>query len=67
VEPERLTVRCACGWESTGFEDDVVDATREHGERIHNMSANRDQILAMAIPAAASEKSTDSRRATPRT
>ena len=47
---ESIRVRCACGWETTGSEDDVVAATSEHGERVHNMRAGRDEILAMAIP-----------------
>ena len=45
---EALTVRCACGWETTGSEADVVEATIEHGRRLHNMEATRDQVLAMA-------------------
>jgi predicted small metal-binding protein len=45
-----LTVRCACGWETRGSEDEVVAATREHGERRHNMAATREEILAMARP-----------------
>jgi predicted small metal-binding protein len=44
-----ITVRCACGWETHGSEEAVVVATREHGEQLHNMTATRDQILAMAI------------------
>jgi hypothetical protein len=47
---ERLTVRCACGWEITGYEADVVSATQEHGLRVHNMSATREQVLAMGVP-----------------
>jgi acyl dehydratase/predicted small metal-binding protein len=47
---EHLTVRCACGWETSGDEDAVVEATSEHGQRLHNMSATRDEILAMATP-----------------
>jgi hypothetical protein len=46
-----LTVRCACGWETHGTEDEVVAATREHGTRLHNMAATREQILALAMPA----------------
>jgi len=30
----------------SGTEDDVVDATIEHGRRIHNMEATRGQVLA---------------------
>lgn len=40
------TNRCACGWEITGAEDVVVDATIDHGRRIHNMEATREQVLA---------------------
>ena len=42
-----VTNRCACGWEITGPEDVVVDATIDHGKRIHNMEATRDQVLAV--------------------
>jgi predicted small metal-binding protein len=45
-----LVVRCACGWETTGTEDEVVAATGEHGTRLHNMDATREQILLMATP-----------------
>ena len=44
-----MRVRCACGWEMTGGEDAVVGATQEHGRRLHNMEATREQVLAMAI------------------
>lgn len=51
MDPGPLTVRCACGWQTSGTEAEVVEATRKHGERVHNMTASRDQILAMAVPA----------------
>ena len=41
------TNRCECGWEVTSPLDEVVDATIEHGRRIHNMEASRDQVLAV--------------------
>jgi hypothetical protein len=50
--PAALTVRCVCGWEIRGSEEEVVAATRGHGERLHNMTASRDQILAMAVGSA---------------
>ena len=50
---DTITVRCVCGWESTGPLEDVVAATAEHGQRVHNMSATREQILAMAVAAPA--------------
>ena len=46
-----LTVRCACGWETSGQPDEVVAATQSHGEQLHNMRATREQVLAMATPA----------------
>jgi len=46
-----LTSRCACGWSVTGSADVVVAATIDHGERIHNMAASREQVLARAVPA----------------
>jgi predicted small metal-binding protein len=42
----RFTNRCACGWEVSGSEDEVVDATIDHGRRIHNMEATREQVVA---------------------
>lgn len=51
---QTLLVRCACGWETTGTEDEVIAATREHGVRLHNMDATREQVLAMATPASPS-------------
>ena len=45
---DTMTVRCACGWEVTGPETEVVDAVIDHGSRIHNMVATRDEVLATA-------------------
>jgi hypothetical protein len=50
MDREPLRVRCACGWELAGEEDDVVAGTQEHGRRVHNMTATRDDVLAMALP-----------------
>ena len=44
-----ITVRCGCGWETSGPEDVVVEATAEHGRRMHNMTPTRDEVLAMAV------------------
>jgi predicted small metal-binding protein len=49
MDEEPITVRCACGWETTGPEDVVVEATAEHGRRNHNMTPTRDEVLAMAV------------------
>jgi predicted small metal-binding protein len=40
--------RCACGWEVSGTEGEVVTATIEHGRRSHNMEATADQVLERA-------------------
>ena len=49
MDDETITVRCVCGWETTGPEDDVIVATTEHGRRLHNMTPTRDEVLAMAV------------------
>ena len=46
---ETITVRCVCGWETSGPEDEVVAATVEHGRRLHNMTPSRDEVLAMSV------------------
>jgi predicted small metal-binding protein len=46
-EPMRL--RCACGWETSGTEDEVVAAAAQHGEQVHNMRPTRDEVLAMVV------------------
>ena len=57
----QYTNRCACGWEVTGSEDEVVDAPIDHGRRIHNMEATREQVLAAlhAPPSAVGEDRSD--------
>ena len=37
------------GWEASGPEDVVVEATLEHGRRMHNMTPTRAEVLAMAV------------------
>jgi len=54
-DPVRLIVRCDCGWEARGSENEVVEAATEHGRVAHNMAASREQILAMARPVAEAE------------
>ncbi len=49
MDDAMTTVRCACGWETTGSEDDVIAATTEHGRRLHNMTPTRDEVLAMTV------------------
>ncbi|HEY6569233.1 MAG TPA: hypothetical protein VIZ22_03040 [Candidatus Limnocylindrales bacterium] len=48
MSEQRLRSSCACGWEVTGTADEVVAATIEHGGKVHNMEATRDQVLARA-------------------
>jgi predicted small metal-binding protein len=66
----QFTNRCVCGWEVSGSEDVVVDATIEHGRRIHNMEATREQVIdvlraggpaapAAVTPALAAAEATD--------
>lgn len=47
---DTLTVRCACGWETSGTEAEVTTTTIDHGRRLHNMEATPEQVLAMAAP-----------------
>ena len=54
--PRRYSNSCACGWTVEGGEDEVVDATIDHGRRIHNMEATREQVLA-AVRAARDDDS----------
>lgn len=49
----QLVVRCQCGWETTGSEEEVVETTQAHGEAVHNMKATRSEVLAMSRPAEA--------------
>jgi len=53
VDDRIVVVRCVCGWEARGTEDEVVPATQEHGRRVHNMEATRDEVLAMTVAAEA--------------
>lgn len=44
-----MRLRCACGWETAGTEDELIAAATEHGERVHNMRPTRDEVLAMVV------------------
>jgi len=50
MDAEPITVRCVCGWETSGPEDAVVEAAVEHGRRLHNMTPTQAEVLAMAVP-----------------
>jgi predicted small metal-binding protein len=45
-----LVVKCECGFEVRGPEDEIVPAVQKHGRELHNMDATREQVLAMARP-----------------
>jgi predicted small metal-binding protein len=51
---ELKRLRCACGWEATGTEDEVVPQVIDHGARLHNMRATREEVLARLEPVAGS-------------
>jgi hypothetical protein len=57
-----MKVRCACGWEWAGDVEAVVAATQDHGTRIHNMEATREEVMAMAVDDGGATASTDSDR-----
>ena len=48
---EPLRLRCACGWETSGSEEELIRATEDHGRRVHNMLPTREEILAMIVTA----------------
>ena len=45
-----LVVRCECGFEARGTEDQIVPALQKHAGESHNMKVTRDQVLARAQP-----------------
>lgn len=45
-----LVVRCDCGFETRGAENELVPAVQKHGRDAHNMPVTREQVLAMARP-----------------
>jgi predicted small metal-binding protein len=47
---KELVVRCECGFEVRGTEDQIVPALQKHAGESHNMKVTRDQVLARAQP-----------------
>jgi len=45
-----LRLRCACGWDARGTQEQLVAAAVEHGRRLHNMEPTTDQVMAMIVP-----------------
>jgi predicted small metal-binding protein len=46
-----LLVRCDCGFEARGTEQQLVPIVQKHGLDAHNMKVTPEQVLAMARPA----------------
>ena len=46
--PASVVVRCECGFEARGTDDEVVKAMQHHAVSAHNMKATREEILARA-------------------
>jgi predicted small metal-binding protein len=44
-----MHLRCACGWEARGTEDELITAATDHGEQVHNMRPTREEVLAMVV------------------
>jgi predicted small metal-binding protein len=59
MDERRIRTRCACGWEASGPQDEVVAATIEHGRRLHNMVATPDQVPSRAEDAVAEDAGAD--------
>ncbi len=49
---QEYLLTCACGWEATGSENDIVSAAKVHGREIHNMDVSHEEAMAMAAPTA---------------
>jgi predicted small metal-binding protein len=47
---KELVVRCECGFETRGTEDQIVPVLQKHAGESHNMKVTRDQVLARARP-----------------
>jgi hypothetical protein len=43
-------VSCDCGWSSRGPEDQVIEATRDHARRVHELEISDEQARAAARP-----------------
>jgi len=46
----QLAVRCECGFEVRGSEDEIVPVLQKHAGESHNMKVTREQVLARAHP-----------------
>ena len=66
---ELKRLRCVCGWEVVGVADEVVPAVIDHGQRLHNMRATREEVLQRLepVPAGADTAADSASAADPRT
>jgi len=48
--PNKLVVRCECGFEATAQRDELIRLVQKHGREAHNMDTTPEQVLAMARP-----------------
>ena len=47
----KKVVKCPCGWSfSSETDDELVKEVQTHGKDVHDMSASREEVLAMAQP-----------------
>lgn len=48
---DELAVRCDCGWEARGPENELVLKIQEHAREVHGLDVTREQALAQTRPA----------------
>jgi hypothetical protein len=54
-----LEVTCDCGWSFRGPEEKVIEATREHARRVHELEITDEQARAAALPVAVTPAEAD--------
>jgi predicted small metal-binding protein len=47
---KQFVVRCECGWETRGTEEQIVPVLQKHADESHNMKVTREQVIARAQP-----------------
>lgn len=50
AKANELVVKCDCGFETRGAEEELIPEVQKHGREVHNMQVTREQVLAMAHP-----------------
>lgn len=47
----KKAINCPCGWSiSSENDDELVREVQQHAKEVHNQSATREEVLAMAKP-----------------